>query len=309
MRRRDPRFALIGFLVILIALVVSPIPGTARAPEYFDPALLVEAAWLDENQGHPALLIVDFGRDSYDYDEGHIPGAVFVDAEWIAAEIDGVPGMLAPIDRVVDVLEQVGVGDATTVVIYDAGTGLWASRLLWVLDFLGHRDARLLNGGLARWVEEGREISAEVPEVAAGALTPRVDLSVLATKDWILANLETADVTILDARSLPEYTGEDAQAMRGGHIPGSVNIDWVTALTEDEAPVFLPADELRSVFEQAGVTPDLEIVTYCQGGVRAAHTYLALKLLGYPRVRMYDGSWVEWGNDSLVPVVEGGLRE
>jgi thiosulfate/3-mercaptopyruvate sulfurtransferase len=300
----------LGALAATLLLSAAPVQdGAARETEYFHPEYLVGTVWLDENRDHPALVIVDFGRDSYDYDEAHIPGAVFVDAEWIAAEIDGVPGMLGPVDRVVDVLERSGVNDASTVVVYDAGTGLWASRLVWALEFLGHRDARLLNGGIARWVEEGREVSAEVPMVGAGALTPRVDLSVLATKDWILGNLESQDVTMLDVRSLPEYTGEDARAMRGGHIPGSVNLDWVRALTEDDAPVFLTAGELRSLFEQAGVTPDREIVTYCQGGVRAAHTYLALKLLGYPRVRMYDGSWVEWGNDSLVPVVAGGLPE
>lgn len=309
MTRRDSRFVLMGFLVVLLALATSPVASPAREREYFSPELLVETSWLDENRDHPALLIVDFGRESYDYDEGHIPGAVFVDVEWITAEIDGVPGVLAPVDRVVDVLEQAGVGDATTVVVYDAGSGLWASRLWWALEFLGHRDARLLNGGLARWMEEGREIATEPAAVVPGVLTPRVDLSVHATMDWILDNIAAPDVTILDTRSLEEYTGDDARAMRGGHVPGALNIEWIRALTDDEVPVFLPADELRDLYDAAGVTLDREIVTYCQAGVRASHTYLALKLLGYPRVRMYDGSWAEWGNDSRVPVVPGTFSE
>jgi thiosulfate/3-mercaptopyruvate sulfurtransferase len=296
------------FVAILLALAAAH-GGAASEPEYFRPGLLVEASWLDENRGHPALVVLDFGRDPFDYDEGHIPGAYFVDAEEIAAEIDGVPLMLAPIDRVVKALEDVGVDDASTVIVYDAGNGLWASRLVWALEYLGHRDARLLNGGLARWVEEGREITPGVPRVRPGSLTPRLGFSVLATKRWILDHLNMPHVVILDVRSLPEYTGEDVRAMRGGHIPGAINLEWTRVLTEDEAPVFLSAKELRSLFEEAGVTPDKEIVTYCQGGVRAAHTYLALKLLGYQRVRMYDASWVEWGNDSLTPVVEGGLPE
>jgi thiosulfate/3-mercaptopyruvate sulfurtransferase len=308
-RRRHFVSVPIGILLVLTPLTTPSSLSAADESSYFNPHILVEPAWLEESLEHPSLCLLDFGREFLDYDEAHIPGAVFVDRDWITAEVDGVAEMLAPIERVVAVLEEAGVGDRSTVVVYDEDSGLWASRLLWTLELLGHRDVRLLNGGLGLWVAEGRPVTAEAPAIQPGRLTPAPDLSVIASENWILDHLDSPDVMLLDTRSPEEYTGEDARAVRGGHIPGAVNVEWTRALAGEEVQTVIPPGELRELYGSAGVTPDREIVTYCQGGVRAAHTYFMLRLLGYTRVRNYDGSWAEWGNDDRVPVVTGELPE
>jgi len=137
---------------------------------------------------------------------------------------------------------------------------------------------------------------------APGDLTPRVREDRLATKDWVLANLANPTVLFLDVRSPAEYTGEEAMAERGGHIPGAVNLEWKLMLAEDGSGTLLPFESVLDVLTTAGVTPDREVVTYCQIGGRAAHTYLVLKLAGFEKVRLYEGSWAEWGNDPILPV-------
>lgn len=290
--------------VSVLTLVTAPGPCTA-ADAYFNADLLVQPEWLVTHGGTPGLIVVDFGRGRDEYDDGHVPGAVFVDMARITTNVGGVPMMLAHVERVASVLRGVGINDASTVVVYDDAGGLRASRLFWAVEYLGHEDVRMLDGGWGGWLAAGGEESQESPSYSRGDFTPQVRHEVLATRDWILESMGDAGTVVLDVRSEDEYSGADARAEMGGHIPGAVNVDWVGALTEANGRRVLPPGELRALYEQAGVTSDREVVTYCQGGVCAAHTYFVLRLLGYSAVRVYDGSWADWGNDPELPVVEG----
>jgi thiosulfate/3-mercaptopyruvate sulfurtransferase len=211
--------------------------------------------------------------------------------------------MLPPADEVVEKLESVGVSNSSTVVVYDSGSGLWATRLFWALEYLGHRDVKVMDQGLPGWVASGGELSSNTEAVQQGSFTRALQPDRLATKDWILENLaDEGEVTFLDTRSPKEHSGEDVRSARGGTIPGAVNINWILNVTDDEQRAFLPAGELAEMYDSADVVKDDTVVTYCQTGVRAAHTYFALRLAGYEKVRLYDGSWAEWGNDENTPI-------
>jgi thiosulfate/3-mercaptopyruvate sulfurtransferase len=283
--------------------VALPSVGPARELEYFNPQKLVETGWLKKNMTRSHLRIIDFGRSIEDYKMGHIASALFVDRGLITTKIGEVPGMLAYVEKVVDVLENAGISNDSTVVIYDGFGGLWASRLFWALEYLGHEDVRLLNGGWNKWMNEGGKVSKKVAVAKKGSFVPQVHPERLATKDWVLENLKNTQVKILDVRSPLEYRGENVRSDRGGHIPDAVNINWIKNLTDDDDKVFLPSNELRTLYEEAGIMADKEIVTHCQTGIRAAHSYFTLRLLGYTKVRLYDGSWAEWGNDPETPIV------
>ncbi len=309
MNTSKTRTVLVGLLTVLTVLVVLPSSALAQACDYFNPQLLVDVDWLEKNIDHAELRIIDFGRRPQDYGEGHVPCAAFIARGSLAAVVEGVPNQLISVEELDEALELAGVSDGSTVVIYDDAGGLWASRLFWAMEYVGHRDVRLLNGGWDEWVSGDRDVCQVPASVSRGDFSPEVRPDILATKDWLLARLDHPEVTVLDTRSPEEYSGADVRAKRGGHVPGAVSIEWVRTLDEADSQVFLPSDELRFVYEAAGVSEDAEVVTYCQAGVRAAHTYFVLRLLGYPRVRVYDASWVEWGSDPDVPVVAGGAPE
>jgi thiosulfate/3-mercaptopyruvate sulfurtransferase len=300
---------LAGLCAPLAGLAAPSSSALAQTCDYFNPELLVDVDWLEKNMDHPGLRIIDFGRRSEDYALGHIPCAAFIDRASLSAEVEGVPDQLISVEELDGVLEQAGVSDGSTVVIYDDAGGLWASRLFWAMEYLGHRDVRMLNGGWDEWVLGDRDVCQVPASVPRGDFTPEIRADVLATKDWILSRLDDSGVAVLDVRSPEEYSGTDLRANRGGHIPGAINIEWALALDEAEEQVFIPSDDLRAIYEAAGISENAEVVTYCQGGVRAAHTYFALRLLGYPRVRVYDASWVEWGNDPDVPVATDAAGE
>ncbi len=293
------------FLVNLVLIAPPAIIGSAEKTETSSIPLLVETRWLAENSSSPKLRLIDYGRTAQAYQAGHIPGAVFVDRKTVSDKVDGIPGMLPAVESVVETLEKAGIGSDNTVVIYDSAGGLWASRLFWALEYLGHRDVHLLNGGWTQWVRERREVQREASVVPRGSLTVELQPGSLATKAWILENLRNPGGRVVDARSPKEYTGEDAQARRGGHIPRAINVNWVSNLANDDSKTFLPKDELAEMYDSLEVSKDKVVITHCQTGVRGAHTYFVLRLLGYPDVRLYDGSWAEWGNAQDTPIVQG----
>lgn len=262
--------------------------------------ILVDTAWLASRLNEPDLVIVEFGAGRNPYKRGHIPGAVFLGVEEAMVTANGIPYMLPPSSDLEASLEAVGIGNGKTVVVYDRQNSQWASRLFWTLEYIGHPDVRLLNGGFRKWKREKRELSDLVPEVHRVDLMAAPREEVLAEKDWLLANMNRPDVRLIDTRTRAEFKGFFTGAKRGGHIPVAAQINWTETLKPGSVRVFLPREDLEGVY--SSISPDTTIVTYCRIGVRAAQTYVTLRYLGYRDVRVYDGSWVEWGSDPSTPV-------
>lgn len=263
--------------------------------------LLLQPDELQQRLNGENLLIVDLCNEE-SYLARHIPGAVHLDYAHIVAARPPVMGLLPDEHRLSRVLSTIGFSLESSVVAYDAEGNGRASRFLWTLEMFGHERFSLLDGGLKAWLAEGHPVK-EGREIRQ----PRHFHGVcqqdrVADKEYILARLSDPEVIILDARSPAEYHGDTLRAQRGGHIPGAVNFEWTQAIDQARNLRFKTADELRSMLEILGVTPDKEIICHCQTHHRSAHTCMVLKYLGYPRVKGYPGSWSEWGNDPGVPI-------
>lgn len=260
--------------------------STGGDGELVVPGLLATTDWLAGNLANPALRLLDV-RAAEHFAEGHLPGAVHVDMAALATTVAGVQGMLLPPDAFAAKMRRYGVHSGAEVVVYDDNWGLAAARVLWALHRYGFTRIALLTGGWDRWKAEGRAIETAAVSIAPGDFALNADDAVLAESGWILAHLDDPEVVIVDTRGTKEFAD--------GHIPGAVNWDWLNAVPVESWDALRPAQELLAELASIGVTPDKEIVTYCRSGVRAAHTYWALRQLGFSRVRNYDGSWLEWG--------------
>jgi len=251
----------------------------------------------DASAARPLLLDL---RPPDAFAAGHIPGAIHVDL-WGVSLIDTDP---APLNAFMWMIEHVlaahGVDAATPVVIYDEHSGIRAARAFWFLEYFGHPSVRLLDGGFNGWTAAGCPVTRDAQPAPKSEWTGTRDEKTLATWKEVRAAIGRGDKVILDTRSDAEYHGTLVRAARGGAVPGAVHIEWTRNLSPSGD--FKPARELKKMYEDAGVTPDREVIAYCQGGYRAAHSYLALRLLGYPRVRMYIGSWKEWGDRTELPI-------
>ena len=274
-----------------------------------EPDAIVTTEWVEERLDDPAVVIAEVDTDlDADYRQGHVPGAVgwglHTDME------DPVRRDIPGVAQIEALLGKSGVDNDTTVVVYGDGNNRSATWAFWVLKYYRHRDVRLMDGGRTKWLAEGRPVSTDAP--TSNAATYRVqapDRSIRATREHILDTLGRMDVKLLDTRAAEEYSGALTSApgtpqpdiVRKGRIPGAVHVAWDDGAGEDGA--FRPVEELRRMYEERGFTPDDEVVPYCRLGVRASYSWFVLKyLLGYPRVRNYDGSWTEWGNSIGVPI-------
>lgn len=266
---------------------------------YPNERFLVDVAWLRDNQDDPRLRIID-ARAPQEYAAGHIPGATNVPFALLGTQDTDPAGVADFNARQMAAFRAAGINDDSIAVTYEDFSGTSAARGVWVLDYYGHDDAHMLDGGLQAWVAAGGELTTDPTAVAPGNFEPRYHPERLATYHDILDRLDRDDVVILDTRRLTEHLGTEFRTARGGTIPGAVFLQWSNGI--DRAGMVRAADELRDLFAQHGITPDKEIVPFCGGGYRSSHTYLILKMLGYPNVRNYLGSWGEWGNREGLPI-------
>ena len=273
---------------------------TDNVKGYRHPELLVTPKALSAalNSGVSPLLL-DL-RPAEQYAAGHLPGAVHLDI-WGISLIDTDP---APLRAFLWIIEHLfaerGVSADRPVVLYEDTSGTRVARAFWFLEFFGHPDVRVLDGGVRAWTAASFPLSHQHVAPTPTTWKGQRKTELMATWKDVHDRLGEADAAILDTRSDGEYLGTLVRAARGGAIPGAVHLEWTRNLGPDGA--FKPAADLQTMFEQAGVTRDREVVPYCQGGYRAAHSYLALRLLGYPRLRNYLGSWKEWGDKTELPI-------
>jgi len=266
---------------------------------YTHSGLLTTPQELKKKIGSPDLILIDT-RPAEEFARGHIPGSIHFDLFGLSL-IDTSPAPLrAFLSMMHHLFEMRGVELEKEVVFYEETSGMRAARGLWFLEYFGHAKVRVLDGGIAAWRQAGYPLTLETvaPSPAQWKTGERREL--LATAEDVLDSLGKKNLTILDTRSDDEYLGRNIRAARGGAIPGAVHLEWTNNL--DPMGRFKSPSELRQMYHRLGVTPDKEIITYCQGGYRAAHSYLALRTLGYPKVRNYLGSWREWGDRPDLPI-------
>ena len=273
----------------------------AAAKGFANPNLVVSVEWLTQHQADAGLVVVD-ARPSADYEKGHLPGAVNLPVveTFDPAQQKNLPDTTAKLEAL---FSSKGIGNANKVVVYDNGRETPAARLFWTLEYAGHANVSVLDGGLKAWQGSNGKVDTAAVTAKAATFTSKLDPAKLPTKQQCTLAIGDPTKVVLDARSPAEFRGEDVRAKFGGHIPGAVNIEWLenfggaTLLKEPEA--------LKSLYSAKGVTPDKEIFALCQTGQRSSVSYLALRLLGYPKVGNYAGSWIEWGNDEATQKAQG----
>ena len=261
--------------------------------------LLVDAGWLHAHLNDADLRVVDM-TDAKDYRRGHVPGAVHLSLEAARVKVAAGGYRLPTADELARLVGDLGIGPDTHVVIYDDSGGLDAARFFFTLDVFSHRAVSILDGGIAAWRRGKLPLTIETARVARTAYRPVLLADRVASAEWVREHLTDATVALLDARTAAEYAGQDVRARRGGHVPGSVNVEWQQNLRPDGT--FKSREELSAMYAAQAVTPDKTVVTYCQTHHRAAHSYFVLRLLGYPRLVGYDRSWSEWGNRDDLPI-------
>jgi thiosulfate/3-mercaptopyruvate sulfurtransferase len=276
--------------------------------EYAHPDVLVSTQWVADHLGDPNIKIMESNEDILLYDIGHIPGAIKID--WQSELQDQLVRDYVNKDNFEKILSNKGISNDSTIVFYGDRSNWWACYAFWTFKVLGHENCLIMNGGRQKWMDEGREVTKDVPTY------PKTDYSVggknegiRAYRDDVLKHIGS-NYPLIDVRSPKEYSGEllhmeaypQEGALRGGHVPGAANIPWATAANEDGT--FKSADELKEIYEgKAGLKQGDDIIAYCRIGERSSHTWFVLTyLLGFEGVRNYDGSWTEWGNLVKAPI-------
>ena len=278
--------------------------------EYIHSEALVDTQWVEDHLSDKKVRIVEVDYDATaNYDLGHIPGSIVL--RWKEDINDPITRNILSTHDYVDLLQRIGVNNDTTLILYGDFNNWFAAFAFWVFKYYGYKDVRLLNGGRKKWLEEDRSLTKEVPlypkeeyKVEPESIEPDKKIRVfLNDVRNALVSRRNFQIGLVDVRSPKEFTGEilappeypTEHAQRGGHVPGASNIPWAQTVNDDGTFKFV--EDLRSLYETKGITPDKEVITYCRIGERSSHSWFVLKyLLGYPDVKNYDGSWTEWGN-------------
>jgi thiosulfate/3-mercaptopyruvate sulfurtransferase len=286
-------------VAVLSLLAGLAVPGLFAADA---PSRVVGPQWLVENLTNPKVRILDLRGDIRDYWESHIPGAVYLDVDVLRWPDRGVPGKLMPPASFVRLLGEMGIGRDTIVVVYSEVNHYRAAYILWALDYIKHPDWAVLLGGFEVWKRGGGAVSQDYPKIApvAYAWNGPADASVRATTAEV-RDRDAATTVLIDVRPADLYSGEKGAWKRKGHIKGAVPRFWADDLNNDGS--WKDPEVLRKAYAAVGATPDKTIIVSCGQGQMAAHSYVTLKyILGFPRVRLYDGSFSEWSNVDSLPV-------
>jgi thiosulfate/3-mercaptopyruvate sulfurtransferase len=281
----------------------------AKTPPFknMDFPRLIETGELADLVDHPSIRIVDMRTSFTDYLKGHIPNSVYIHFENLQVPDRGTPAQ-APdricLERLLG--DNLSVSNDMWVILYSEKSNPNATFLAWALDFLGHKKVGVLNGGWEKWVLERLPTTQAYPSSLPKKFFGKVLSETLAEKKWIRKHLFVKGIVIVDARSPKQYSGEEGEEIRRGHIPSARNIFWETTLEGDEVKVWKKKEDLEKLFAESGVVKDKEVVVHCRTGREASHVYFTLKhVLGFPNVHLYRGSWVEWSADQNLPIKIG----
>lgn len=250
--------------------------------------------------GGAGYLVVDT-RGRSDFEAGHVPGALNLPSgNLFDSSSEGSD--LLPNEEIERRVSAAGIDNDTQLVLYDDSGLVTSARVFWVLEHLGRGSMALLNGGFPRWETEQLPVESGPPQPASATFRSRTTGNSLAEREVVFRALGRADTVIIDTRTPDEYYGRTGMHVRNGHIPGAKNVDWQHHIVDLFDPTFVSRSELASLYEQAGVSKDNEVITYCRTGSRSSHTYFVLRMLGYRNVKNYSGSWMEWSADDSLPI-------
>jgi len=278
------------------------------ATGYAKPDALVDTEWVAQHRNEPKVKLIEVDVDTSAYRQGHIPGAI--GWNWSTQLEDQVRRDIPTKEAWEKLLSESGISTDDTLIFYGDNHNWFAAFAYWIAKMYGHDNVKLMNGGRKKWELEKRDLVTEEPKLTPSQYkAPKVDQSIRALQPDVAKHISQSGAALVDVRSPAEFTGEvlappglQETAQRGGHVPGAKNIPWLQAVNEADG-TFKSPQELKERYEREGITPDKDVIAYCRIGERSSHTWFALsELLGYPKVRNYDGSWTEWGSMIGVPI-------